>query len=217
MYNFKYVTASQLFPVRQNLISIINSAQYSVRNDFTFQFCFVGSVEHNMVTYDPKSNIGYDFDVDLHVNVDRCNLSPKEIKMEWKNALDKVAYWYGYGYAEDSTRVLTIKVKDRQHSKILHSCDFAIVNDYVDEDGNERQEYIHFNKRQKTYSWQEQPQGYYLLPEKEEWVKDNGYWQEVRDLYLDKKNRNNNPHKKSRSIYAETIHEICQRYGYYNR
>ena len=118
--------------------------------------------------------------------------------------------------AEDSTRVITIKVKDRQNSKILHSCDFAIVNDYMDDDGNERQEYIHFNKKQKSYSWQEQPQGFYLLDEKEEWIKECGYWQDVRDLYLYKKNHNNDSHKHSRSIYAETIHEICQRYGYYN-
>lgn len=216
MYNFQYVSKKQLSSAKKELIQIINAVQDQLRNDFTFQFHFVGSVKQDMVTYDPKANIGFDFDVDLHVNDDECRFSAKEIKTKIRDALNRIVTQFEYDYAEDSTRVLTIKVKDRQHSKILYSCDFAIVNNYVDKDGNEGQEYIHFNNKKNTYFWQEQPEEYYLLSEKEEWVKGNGFWQEVRDLYLDKKNRNNNPHKKSRSIYAETIHEICQRYGYYN-
>ena len=169
-----------------------------------------------MVTYDVKSNIGFDFDVDIHVNDDECEFSAKEIKTKIMLVLNKVAPRFGYDNDEDSTRVITIKVKDRKNSKILHSCDFAIVNDYIDDDGNERQEYIRFNKKQISYTWEEQSRGFYLLDEKAEWVKDNEYWNEMRDLYLDKKKRNNDPHKRSRSIYAETIHEICQKYGYYD-
>lgn len=215
MHNFKYATAKQLSPVKKDLISIIHSVQDLIRKDFTFQFNFVGSAERNMVTYDVGTNMGFDFDVNIHIN-DECEFSAKEIKTKVRTALDRIAPRFGYGYAEDSTRVLTIKFKDRKNSKILHSCDFAIVNDYVDDDGDERQEYIHFNKGQKSYSWREQPRGYYLLPEKVEWVKENGYWNEVRELYLHKKNSNRNPNKHSRSLYAETIHEICQWYGYYD-
>ena len=168
------------------------------------------------MTYDADTNIGYDFDVNIQVNSTSEHLAPKEIKMKIKNALDNVAIHFGYDYAEDSTRVLTIKFKDRENSRIVHSCDFAIVNDYIDEDGYEGQEYIHFNKEQNKYFWEERPQGYYLLEEKADWIKENDCWQEVRALYLDKKNRNNNYHKHSRSIYAETINQICQKYGYYD-
>lgn len=216
MKNFKYVTVEQLSPVKKDLVQIIHSVQNQIRQDFTFQFYFVGSVERNMVTYDVKSNIGFDFDVNIHVNDDECRFSAKEIKTKIRLALNKVAPHYGYDNAEDSTRVLTIKVKDKQNSRILHSCDFAIVNDYVDDYGNKCQEYIHFHKRKNRYSWQEQPKGFYLLDEKAEWIKDCGFWQDVRDLYLDKKNHNSDQHKHSRSIYAETIHEICQKYGYYD-
>ena len=216
MYNFKYVTRKQLSPVKNHLISIINFVQDQLQDEFTFQYYFVGSAERNMVTYDVKSNVGFDFDVNIHVNDDECRFSAKEIKTKIRLALNKVAYRYGYDNAEDSTRVITIKVKDRKNSRILHSCDFAIVNDYIDDDDNECQEYIHFHKKQNKYSWQEQPQGFYLLGEKAEWIKNCGYWQKVLDLYLDKKNHNNDQHKHSRSIYAETIHEICQKYGYYD-
>ncbi|MCM1236005.1 MAG: hypothetical protein NC489_38440 [Ruminococcus flavefaciens] len=216
MHNFKYVSRKQLSPVKKELIQIINSVQRQVHNDFTFQFYFVGSVKRNMVTYDVGANIGYDFDVNIQVNDDECKFSAKEIKTKIRLALNKIAYCYGYDNAEDSTRVITIKVKDRKNSKILYSCDFAIVNDYVDDNGNECQEYIHFNKKQKTYTWEEQPDGYYLLDEKAEWIRDNGHIDEMRDLYLYKKNFNTDLHKHSRSIYAETVHEICQKYGYYD-
>lgn len=158
MKNFQYVNANQLSPVKKDLIQIIHSVQNEVHQDFTFQFYFVGSIQRNMVTYDVGTNIGFDFDVDIHVNDDEREFTAKEIKTKIKLALDKVTHCYGYDYAEDSTRVLTIKVKDKQNSRILHSCDFAIVNDYIDDDGNEGQEYIHFNKEQRTYSWQEQSQ-----------------------------------------------------------
>ena len=216
MYNFQYVNPKQLSSVKKELIQIIHAVQNEVRQYFTFQFYFVGSVKRNIVTCDVKSNIGFDFDVDIHVNDAECAFSAKEIKTKIMSALNKVAYPYGYDNAEDSTRVITIKVMDRKNSKILHSCDFAIVNDYTDDDGKKRQEYIHFHKKQKTYSWQKQPQEFYLLDEKAEWIKDCGYRQKVRDLYIKKKNCNNDLYKHSRSIYAETIHEICQKYGYYD-
>ena len=215
MHNFQYVSRKQLSHVKNSLIQIINSVQDDLRKDFTFRYDFVGSVKRNMVTYDVGTNIGYDFDVNIQVNDKEYRFSAKEIKTKLRIALDKVAPHLGYACAEDSTRVLTIKVKDKQNSRILYSCDFAIVNDYIDDDGDKRQEYIHFYKRQNRYSWQEQPEGFYLLDEKAEWIKDCGYWQNVRDLYLDKKNHNSDKHKHSRSIYAETVHEICKRHGYY--
>lgn len=216
MHNFQYVSKRQLSPVKQNLIQIISSVQDDLRKDFTFRYDFVGSVKRNMVTHDVGTNIGYDFDVNIQINDDECRFSAKEIKTKIMLALNKVAHRYGYDNAEDSTRVLTIKVKDKKNSKILHSCDFAIVNDYVDDDGNECQEYIHFNKKKNTYTWEEQTDGYYLLDEKAEWIRANDYTNEMRKLYLHKKNCNTDSHKHSRSIYAETVHEICQRYGYYN-
>ena len=211
MYHFNYVPSKQLSPIKKDLISIMNSVQNFVCHDFTFQFEFVGSIQQEMVTQDIKSNIGFDFDVDIQVN-DKGIFSAKEIKNKIRTALDKVAPDFGYSHAEDSTRVLTIKMKDRINARILHSCDFAVVKCYTDASGRECQKYIRFHKKQKTYAWEEQAKGYYLLSEKSQWMKDHGYWNEMRKLYLEKKNNNNNPHKHSRSIYAETVHEICQKY-----
>ena len=216
MNNYKYVTRGELFLVKQNLLQIINTARNQIYDEFTFQIYFVGSVEHNMVTFNAGTNIGYDFDVNILVNSTSDHLTAKEIRIKIKNAIDRAAIRFGYAHAEDSTRVITIKFKDKKNSRILHSCDFAIVNDYIDKNGYRGQQYIHFNKKQNQYFWEEQSRGSYLLSEKADWIKGIGRWTEVRTLYVEKKNHNNDKHKRSRSIYAETIHEICQKYRYYD-
>ena len=124
------------------------------------------------------------------------------------NGFNRYNHLFDYDYCEDSKRVITIKVKDRRNSRILHSCDFAVVYDC----DNGRQQYIHFNKKQQTYEWQYQPKGFYRLTEKMEAIKEAGYWQKVKELYIDKKNNNTDPNKKSRSIFAETIAQV---YNYY--
>lgn len=62
----------------------------------------------------------------------------------------------------------------------------------------------------------EQTHGFYLLPEKIEFCKENDLWQEVRNIYIEKKNSNTDKRKKSRSIFADTIHQVCQQNGYFD-
>ena len=206
MSDFRYVTKAEYSDAMDDLKSLIHKVQDEVRDEFTFRYDFIGSVSRHMVTMDFDSNVGYDFDVNLRINDDDENYSPEEIKRILKNAFDKFNRLFQYDHAEDSTRVLTIKVKDRQHSKILHSADFAVVYDCSDG----RQQYIHFNKKQRSYTWQFQPKGYYELEERVALIKEHNLWQEVRDLYIDKKN-NNPMKKKSRALFAETINEVYQR------
>lgn len=50
-----------------------------------------------------------------------------------------------------------------------------------------------------------------MLPEKIEWLKSNGLWNDLLDYYIEKKNNNLNPDKHSRAIFAESIAEMCQK------
>lgn len=216
MYNFEYVCKKELSPIKNELISIISEVQNIVRDDFTFSFDFIGSCKRNMVTYDPKSNIGFDFDVNIKIQWAARKFSAKETKEKLISAFNKAARKHGYDYAENSTRVITIKVKDFKNSKILHSCDFAIVKNYTGNEGNECQKYIRYCKKSNSYCWAKQPDGFYSLPEKAQWIKDNDYQDELRDVYIDKKNRNTDLRQSSRSLYAQAVNEVCQRGGYFN-
>lgn len=205
--DFIYVSKAEAQPIKNELIEIIHEVQNIVRPYFTFQFKSVGSSSMNMITYDRKSNIGFDFDFDLAINDDNENYFPDKIRHIIRNAIDLVAPQYGYKHCKDSTRVLTIQKVNTVTSKILHSCDFAIVYNC----GDGRQQYIRFNKKNNNYTWEYQGKGFKKLEEKISWLKHNGYWGELQDYYLDKKNFNNNPDKHSRSIFAESVNEMYQK------
>lgn len=209
MHDFIYVDPEEVKTVRDEFYEIIHKVQNIVRDNFnlTFQFKPVGSYKQNMITYDRKSNIGFDFDFDLEINDDEENFSPKEIRQIIKNAFDQVAPSYGYKCCEDSTRVLTIKKVNTYTSSILHSCDFALVHNC----GNGRQQYIRFNKKNNNYTWEFQGKGFKNLEKKIQWLKANNFWGELRDYYIDKKNVNDDPDKHSRSILAESVNEMCQK------
>ncbi len=216
MYNFEYISKEEWKPIKDDLIVIIHRLQNEIRDKFTFQYHFVGSSKRKMITCDRSSNTGFDFDVNIEVNDPNEDYSPKEIRNIIRKGLDKIinsyeCLFWGYDYTEDSTSVLTIKVKDRTNSRIKYSCDFCIIY----ECGDGRQQYIRYNKKQNSYSWEYRPKGYYALSDKIEWIKQCGLWKQVRDVYLLKKNINTDNNKKSRSIFAETIHQVCQQYGYY--
>lgn len=196
----------------QNIQLILNQVHRDLSKHYTFQAKTVGSYSRNMITRDMKGNTGFDFDFNIYPNDDENSFLAKEIKLLFKQSLDRFARNYGYDYAEDSTRVLTIKVKDIANSRILHSVDFAFVNDYEDDKGNTCQEYICFNKKHICYSWKEQSQGFYMLPERIDWLKENDLWIKMRRVYLDKKNRNENPDKHSRSLFAEAVNETYRKF-----
>lgn len=204
MKNFEYVSKKEYGPVKEELIKLIHLVQGEVREHFTFRYDFIGSASRNMITREVGGNVGYDFDVNIRINDPEEEYSAEELRRIMKDGFDKHNSKFSYDYTEDSSRVLTIKVKDKKNKKILHSCDFAIVFDCSDG----RQQYVRFNKNQQSYSWDYQPKGFYQLDERIADIKEYGYWKEVRDLYIEKKNRNQDHNKKSRSIFAETVKEI---------
>ena len=114
MKDFVYVKKKEKQKVKKELIKLINLVQDEVRKYFTFSYEFIGSDSRNMITYDRKSNIGYDFDFNIRVNDDDVEYEAKHIKKILKNCFSKYSYIFQYDDSEDSTRVLTIKVKNRK-------------------------------------------------------------------------------------------------------
>lgn len=108
--------------------------------------------------------------------------------------------------------MLTIKIKDRRNSRVEHSVDFAFVNDYEDNKGNECREYIHLHKGSGQYSWADQSNPFHL-DNKINWLKENKLWGEMKNVYIDKKNYNDDLNKKSRSLFAEAVNDTYHKYN----
>lgn len=210
MYHYKYLTRNNAKPYRKEFQKIILDVQNLIRDKFTFQFKFIGSSAKNMITFDSTTNIGFDFDINIEINDHNEDYSASEIRQILINALNRVILQRGFNYVENNTRVLTIKKIDLLRSKNQYSCDIAIVNNYIDKNGQPHQEYIRYNKSQNSYTWEEHPSPY-NLEQKISKIKKYNRWNEVFELYIDKKNYNTNKNKKSRSLFAETIKEIYDR------
>ncbi len=132
MKQFEYVSKKEFEPVREELNALINLVQDEIREKFTFKYNFIGSSSRKMITREVNGNVGYDFDVNIEVNDPNDNYLPKELRTILMSGFNKHNKMFKYDYAEDHKRVFTIKVKDKKNSKILHSCDFAIANNYVE-------------------------------------------------------------------------------------
>ncbi len=202
-HEFEYVSEEEYMPVRLELEELIRRLQNEVRNSLTFRWKYVGSSSRDMITRDKKGNCGYDFDVDIILN--SSELREDKIMSIFRNGLNRLVRPFGYDYPENSTRVLTIKVKDRAHSRILYSCDFAIKRDFP-----EGRKYIHFNKEQNKYSWQKMQKK--SIRKKEEALWRYGCWGKVIEKYLDYKNSLENAQLKSMSIYRKTINDVYNEY-----
>ena len=207
MHHYEYVSKKEAAPYKADLIELINKVQDYVRDEFTFQFTFIGSSSRNMITYDPTTNIGFDFDVNITVNDDDKNYSPEAIRTILGDAFSRFMAAYGYNKLEQSTRVITIKSVDFWRSRVNYSCDFAVVYE-----ASGRQQYVRFNKGRNYFSWEFQAQPYKDLEYRADCLKESGHWNEVLEVYLSKKNFNDNPDKRSRSLYAEAINDCFIRY-----
>lgn len=212
MREFEYVPRAEWKPVKDDLVEMIHDIQLVLkyRNSLTFSYSFVGSSKRGMITREVNGNRGYDFDIDIRVNDDGEEYSAEELKDTLRNVIDYIGQFHGYEPGEDSTRVITIKHVDRLASKILYSCDFAIVNDYSDENDNLRQEFVFFDKESGQYCWRQRSREYCNLKQNEDRIKAAGKWSELREVYLEKKCRYSYE-KESRALYVEAVHEVISR------
>lgn len=209
-HDFVYADKEEVKEVRNILLEIIHRVQNELReckDEITFQYRIVGSAKRNMITYDRKSNVGFDFDINLYVNDNGIfDNKPEVLRRLLRLTFDRVARYYGYRYCEDSTRVLTIKKINSYSSRVLHSFDFCIIS-------NQEPEYfIFFDKKDNNYVWAKRKADLKEVQVKEKWLKKNGKWQEVRNHYLYLKDNNYNPNRKSISIYKETINNLYHTY-----
>lgn len=119
-YNFIYISKQdpKVKSAYDNTVKIIHEVQRNLKDVLTFRFEPVGSYARDMITYDVKSNIGFDFDFNLIIVSMHKELSAKEIRDLFRNAFNQVIHKYGYKDAEDSTRVITIKIVDTPHSSL---------------------------------------------------------------------------------------------------
>lgn len=209
--SFEYVPKGEYQPFKLEVDGILREVQKYLRKNkiLTFQFNLIGSAGRKLITRVKNGNKGFDLDYNIVIQktFDEKYEDPKLLKETFVKLFNRY-FDDSYDYSKDSTSVITIKKLNAKRNKILYSVDFAIVSYYEDDDGKERQEYVRFDKNTNTYSWalrKVATDHRYV----ENLIKDNGLWQDVKDLYLE--NKNKEPDKKSRIVYYQTLDTIFKR------
>ena len=95
-HDFKFISnhSPQVKSTYSDLMEILSLVHDDLRKQYTFQHKPVGSYSRNMITHDAKSNIGFDFDINIYPNDEENRFTAKQIKLLFKQSLDKFAYRY---------------------------------------------------------------------------------------------------------------------------
>lgn len=131
MPRYEFVSKAEYTPVRREIEKLIRHAQDKMweMDGKTFQFQLVGSGKRHLITRKIGGNKGYDFDYNLIIQGPGKGYCYKAelVKQRLMRAFSAAVKGTVYSFPEDSTSVITIKAIDRKNSRILHSCDFAII------------------------------------------------------------------------------------------
>ena len=214
MSKYEYVSKSEYRPVREELEDIIKKAQKILRKNsgITFQFELIGSGSRHLITRIKGGNKGFDFDYNLILNCEKNYYwKPKFARQEITKAIDEAIKGTKYDHPQNSSVAITIKVKDAQNSKIIHSCDFAVV--YYPKENSDEHKYVRFDAKNNQYTWQirKYTKNYH---DKLDWLKENvnGYWNEIKKEYLKLKDNNKDLNKHSFQLFYEAINNIYNNY-----
>lgn len=197
MQKYTYLSKREKNSYQEISKQIIHKVQDNLRSQFTFRYDFIGSSKYNLVTF--CENNKPDLDCDIQVNDEKENFSAENIIDLLINSFNKYLIEYNFISIEKNSRTFTLKGDE-------FDLDIAVVYHYFDD--KDKSQYIRYNKHHNNYTWQYNSLAYYLIENKIKIIKDNDYWADVEEKYLEKKNTNTNPHKKSRSLFLEVINNI---------
>ena len=210
---FEYVTRAEYKPVRDELETIIHRVQKFMREkyDTTFQFRLIGSGKRHLITRVKGGNGGYDFDYNLILPApgEGYRYNAKVVKEQFLEAIRFAVKGTKYKAPEDSTSAATIKVVNQKQSKILHSCDFAIIY-YPTEDPDDGYKYLK-NWKDGTYSFEMRNLSHKAEYKLYSILEYSDGWNCIRKEYLKLKNSNRDPEKRSYVLYLEAINNVYNR------
>lgn len=216
MHEYEYVARAEYQPVRERLEQIIHKVQTVMRekHDTTFQYRLIGSGKKHLTTRIKGGNAGFDFDYNLVLQAPESGYVYRAdvVKQQFMTAFREALKGTEYRDPQDSTSAITIKVVDKRNSRIVHSCDFAII--YYDEDLIENGYfYLKCQKNRNigtsNYVFEMRSTSKDIDSVLADVLEYKNGWNYIREEYLTLKNNNRDPNKHSFSLYLEAIHNVA--------
>lgn len=202
--------------MRTECSDVVNRLVQSINNEGYLQvnMHMVGSGAKNLETQNANEPIDLDYNINI-LNIDGDITDCLKIKEYIHGKLDGVLREKGWNNCQDSKSALSTQQRYfEQGNNTRFSIDIGIVCESKKEDWFRL---IH----EKTGYYQDDR--WYWVPgpnsnglnDKVKWLKDNGFWNEVREAYLNKKNmylsRGDRNHP-SFNCYIEAVNEVYNKY-----
>lgn len=202
--------------MKSHCSDIINQLVQSINNDsvMTVEAHLIGSGAKNLITQNAKEPIDLDYNLCVlevyGISFNDGNAIKEHIRKHFNAVLER----NDWGDCRDSTSALSTKYRCfKKGNKTGFKIDLGIIrgNTYAWERLIHRKTGL-VNRDEWYWNFSPASKG---LDDKVESIKDANFWNEVRDLYLEKKNmylcRNDHNHP-SFNVYIETINEIYNKY-----
>lgn len=202
-----YLGKKKLKEYKDEIKIIIEDLKDELGNEWSFHYYLVGSGRRNMVV---DSNEGFDLDYHILLNKHPKNLKAKIIKKMFMDALDKITPNH-LSNSKDSTHVITIKCIEDE--KLKYSYDLAIMK---------KGEYSEILKNEKEdgsngpYHFVQVPDSNHFI-EKFSQIKGLEMWNELRQIYLSKKEKQHETVKEERiysfALLQEATNEVLNKFS----
>lgn len=219
---YTYVNTSVIKRYKSFCADKLNQLKISLSNEYGIEceICLIGSGAKGLVTQNENEPFDLDYNLlicsypnDLNINNSE---SLKSLKYIVKNKLNEILNGTYFRDAQDSTSVLTARLFFTNDSnKKEFSFDVAILAK------NSQGDYcrlIHDKSFIERFYWNEVPSSHDVF-EKANELKKFGWWQDVRDTYLELKNmylqRNDRNHP-SFIVYVEAVNQVYNDYENYS-
>jgi len=203
---YKFVSKKERYSLSKACEDIILDVQKKVKEYFTFEYRLIGSGEKRLITRNGESG-PFDLDYNLILKKDKKELIsfPEKIKNIFINAFNEVNPKFRFKYASNSKSVISSKLV--LDGILEFSFDVAIMIE-----GNNGNLYkLIYEKNSGRYLWNEvhKTKDYSAKFNR---IKEEGYWEDFKERYLNKKNFHlkRNEEIPSFSVFLETLNEYFQ-------
>jgi hypothetical protein len=205
-YMYHYVNKATVQPYRSFCADKMNQVKQMLKNEYNLDsdFYLVGSGAKNLVTQNEEEPFDLDWNLEIY------NLADPTKNAEWLKTtimdfLNDILENTPFSNCQDSTSVITSRWKSGDG--LFFSFDIAIL---IQNQNGTFMRMIH-DKYANRYYWTEVPNSKEVY-EKLDKLKKNGWGNEIRETYLNKKNmylrRLDRDQHPSFNIFVETVNEV---------
>lgn len=207
----KYKTKAEIQPWHKKFIDWIAIIRKEVRSKgITFDCRLVGSAKRHLVI--PHHNKGFDLDFQIMIHKNKSDKDEEQWKQLFMGLLNPLVTAEGFKHCENSTSSITIKMTDKNQSKIKVGYDVVIIRNKTVNNVVQTEILRHYGKENpERWAFEQLPD---MTDASKQFAKIRGIdmWQDLRKRYYDKKTKNTDD-KKSFQLLHEAVNETLEEFG----